>query len=125
MPFEVFGAIAPARKPIFEPREDGRTFPFGALEVRLDVVDVHQDAIDHPRNCRPSPGAFTGFAMPAWTFVIRRGRGQHDQTIARFHLAVRETPIFPKHPRAFTKSEHARQPVERGHAVFVRNHRHD
>src|SRR5262245_7338745 len=88
----------------------------------INVVDINERSINNPRYCRPFSGAFASLAMPLWTFVLGRGCGEHDQIAAIFHLRVSESAVRPNHARALAEAESHREPVQRGHSVFIRNH---
>src|SRR5262245_6301421 len=60
--------------------------------------------------------------MPLRTFVLRRGCGEHDQAVAIFHLRVSESAVRPNNARTLAESNSHREPVQRAHAVFIRNH---
>jgi hypothetical protein len=57
MPFRILGAIASTGEALFEGRQDDGASGLGSREMRVDVVDVHQDAIDDPWRPRPLASA--------------------------------------------------------------------
>jgi hypothetical protein len=81
--------------------------------MRVDVIDVHEHAVDDPRHARPLARAVARLAMTARAFVVGRGSRQHDQAVAGLHLAVRE-PAFVHHAAQLDEPERAGEPVERG-----------
>ena len=83
----------------------------------VEIIHIDQDAIDDPRHPRPRPGALAELAMMPGAFVIRRRAGEHNETVARFHFTVRQSPVRRGHPGALPESERPGQPIERGHAV--------
>src|SRR5215510_6975909 len=88
----------------------------------INVVDINERSVNNPRYGRPFSGACASLAMPLRTFVIRRGGGEHDQTVAIFHLRVSESAVRPNHARALAEAKSHREPVQRDHSVFIRNH---
>src|SRR5919109_1341959 len=124
MALDVFRAVALALMAFFEGRQNGCPIRLRALEVRVDVVDVHEDAVHDVRHLGPSARGLAFLAMLLRPVVVRRGRGHHhDASFPRVHLAVFEATFRSDPPVAFAKAESARQPVHRRGAVFVGDHR--
>src|SRR5215510_1286731 len=88
----------------------------------INVVDINERSINNPRYGRPFSGACASLAMALRTFVLRRGGREHDQTVAIFHLRVSESTVRPNHARTLKEAKSRREPVQRGHSVFIRNH---
>src|SRR5438270_13747236 len=121
--FEVLGAVPAAVFVFLERRQDCRATRTGTLEVRLRVVDVDQDPVDDVWNLRPPRRLHAFLTVPFRAVVVRRGRRHHDQPRAGLHLAMRQAAILGRgHSRTLTKTENARQPVERGRPVLVGDH---
>jgi hypothetical protein len=91
--------------------------------MTIEIPHVHEHAIDNPGHLRPFASLFAYLAMTSRTVVVGRGRREHDHPVAGGHLAVRETPVGPDLAICFLEAECAREPVECGDAVLVRNHR--
>src|SRR5215831_14771368 len=115
--FDILSTIAAARKPTLEFREHRCTFSLRVLIVLIDIVDDHEHSIDHPRHPRPEPRLLAFPTMLPRSMIFRRRSREHDQTISALQLAVRESTVGPGHPGPLTKSEDARQPVQRGEAI--------
>src|SRR5262249_3159634 len=122
MTFNVFSSVSPARATIFRFGQNDRPGPFRPLVMFIDIVDINERSINNPGDSRPLPGAFATLAMPLWTFVIRRGCREHDQAVAIFHLRMSESAVRPDHARTLTEAKRRREPVQRRHPVFIRNH---
>src|SRR5438874_398153 len=124
--FQVLGAVFAAVLVVLEWRQDCRATRAGTFEVRLRVVDVDQDPVDDVRDLRPPRRLRAFLTVPFRAVVVRRGRRHHDQPRAGLHLAMRQAAIVGRgHSRTLTKTENARQPVERGGPVLVGDHRYD
>src|SRR5262245_6719206 len=122
MTLDVFRSVSSARAAVFRLGQDDGPGSFRPLIMFIDVVDINERSINNPRYCRPFSGAFASLAMQLWTLVIRRGGGEHDQTVAIFHLRVSESAVRPNNARALAEAKSHREPVQRAHAVFIRNH---
>src|SRR5262245_51649256 len=59
------------------------------------------------------------------TAVVSRRRPQHDDTVARLHLTVRQPSVRPEKTCRLGEAERARKPCERRDPVFVGDHRDD
>src|SRR5215813_4551486 len=125
MTFNVFRSVSSARAAIFRFGENDRPGFFGPLVMFINIVDINERSINNPGDSRPLPGAFAALAMSLWTLIIRRGCREHDQAVAIFHLRVSESAVGPDHARKLAEAKCRREPVQRRHPVFIRNHRNN
>src|SRR5262249_42240203 len=125
MTLNVFGSVSPAWTAIFRFRQNDSPGPFRPFVMFINIVDINERSINNPGHSRPFSGAFAALAMPLRTLVFRRGCGEHNQTVAIFHLRVSESAVWPDHARALAEAKSRREPVQRGHPVFIRNHRNN
>src|SRR5262245_50418328 len=122
MTLDVFRSVSSARAAVFRFGQDDRPGAFRPLIMFINVVDINERSINNPRYGRPFSGARASLAMALRTFVVGRGGGEHDQTVAIFHLRVSESAVRPNNARMLAESKSHREPVQRDHTVFVRNH---
>src|SRR5262245_59872590 len=99
MTLDVFRSVSSARAAVFRFGQDDDPCSFRPLIMFISVVDISERSVNNLRYGRPFSGAFASLAMSLWTFVLRRGCGEHDQTAAIFHLPVRESAVRPDHAR--------------------------
>jgi len=62
--FEIFGAIPPAGRPVFDFGQDGCSGRLRAREMRIEIFDVDQNPVDDPGDGRPFARLLARFAMP-------------------------------------------------------------
>src|SRR5690606_36696547 len=97
---EVLRAVAAPREAILDLAQDLRTGGDRAREVRLDVVDVHEHAVDHPGNGLPRAGGLTTLAVVLRGLIFGARRRQHHEAAARAHFTVRQLAVRTRKPRA-------------------------
>src|SRR6266508_3283926 len=122
MTLDVFRSVSSARAAVFRFGQDDSPGSFRPLIMFINVVDTNERSINNPGHGRPFSGARASLAMALRTFVLRRGCGEHDQTVAIFHLRVSESAVRPNYARTLTEAKSRREPVQRAHSVFIRNH---
>jgi hypothetical protein len=61
--FEIFGPVSLTRGILLDVRQDGDARSVRPVEVRVEIVDMHQDSINDPWNSRPLPGLFASLPM--------------------------------------------------------------
>src|SRR5215475_404048 len=122
MTLDVFRSVSSARAAVFRFRKDDGPGAFRPLIMFINVVDINERPINNPGPGRPFSGACASLAIALRTFVLRRGCGEHDQTVAIFHLRVSESAVRPNNARTLTEAKSRCEPVQRAHPVFIRNH---
>jgi len=63
MPLEILDAVTIAGLAPVDDAERGRGRLPRTLEMGIDIVDLDQDAVDHPGDFVPARGGFTVFAV--------------------------------------------------------------
>jgi hypothetical protein len=76
--------------------------------MRLDAIDVHKYAVNHPRDRRPGGCPVAVGTVLKWSFVVGRGRGHHDQAATRSHLPVCKKAVVIEPPSSFLEPEGSR-----------------
>src|SRR5215471_21082384 len=99
MTLDVFRPIPSARAAVFRFGQDDGPGSFRPLVMFINVVDINERPINNPGHGRPFSGACASLAMALRTFVLRRGCGEHDQTVAIFHLRMSESAVRPNNAR--------------------------
>ena len=122
MTFEVFRAISSSRRSLFNPREDCCASRFSSLEVAIEIIHIHEHAVDYPRNSRPFPCLLADDAMVFRTMVVRCWRGNHNQSIACLHLAVRKPSVRSYDAYYLPKSKRICEPFQSCDPIFVGDH---
>src|SRR4029453_7072158 len=91
---EILGAVARARRARFDAGQDRGAGGLRPREVALEVVHVHEDAIDDPGHRRPLAGLLAALPVAPGSLVVGCRRRQHDEAVAGQHFAVREAPVW-------------------------------
>jgi hypothetical protein len=98
--------------------KDSRSFPNGSLVMGVEVTDVYECAIDHPRRLQPFAGGGAHCSMVPWTLVIGPRPADLNMRAVQVELGVgRMSAVFV--PRRFFETKRRAQPVDRGSAVFL------
>src|SRR5688572_701359 len=88
MAFEIFRPVSPPGRTLFDHRENRRACALRAFEMSIEIVHVDEHPIDNPGHRGPLACLLAHLAMSFRTAVLRCRRGQHDQSVPCFHLAV-------------------------------------
>ena len=124
MPFAIFGPVVPdADYLIGRLRQDRGARLSGPREVQVDVVHLDEHAVDHVRHLGHLPRLGRELAQALRAHVVGRRRREHDRPGSRLELRMRHGPVVVRESRLLAESEGARQPVDRGGAVFIGQHR--
>src|SRR5216683_1713145 len=121
--FEVLDAVPFAVLAVLDHGQDVGARPARSIEMRADVADVHQHAVDDVRHRRPLPSLLASLAVLLGAFVVGARRRQHDQPVPSLHLAVAQPAFRRGHACALLETERGRQPIHGFGPVLVREHR--
>src|SRR5579859_8230025 len=118
MALDVLDSVVPAVWRVLGCGQDARTGGFGSGEMRVQVFDLHQYAIDDVGNLGPLPRSLAVLAMVLRALVVRSRCGQHDDSLARLELSVRQPAVVGHAPVGLDEPESLDQPVHGGVAVL-------
>lgn len=125
MPLDIFSPVAPLTdlKVVLERGEDGGSRRLGSLEVRLDVIDVHEHTVDNVSRLRPDTGDLADLSVVAGALVGGTWVAQHDYAAVELHIQVGDASVLVDPTTGFAKAEGVGYPVGRAGDILEREHR--